>query len=101
MMIKMSLDVTKVSKDRLFVGKNGKYLNAVLVENKQPDQYGNAGMVIEDVTKEEREAGQRGTIIGNWKYIGQAAPKPAPKPQPKPVAPSPDLDPEEKESLPF
>lgn len=67
-MIKISINVLKIEKDRLFVGKSGKYLDCVLVE--KPDQYGNDGFVSQDVSKEERAQGKKGTIIGNWKHLG-------------------------------
>lgn len=80
-MIKLSINVTRINKDRIKPGKNGKYLDLVLFD--KPDQYGNAGFVCEDVTKEQREAGERGTIVGNWKILGSkrqpdSSPKPAP-----------------------
>ena len=68
MITKISINVTRVSKDRLFKGKNGTYLNAVLI--RKEDAYGNAGVIIEDTTQAEREAGVSGKILGNWKEIG-------------------------------
>lgn len=69
-----SIDVTKIDKEKLVVGKKGKYLNITSffdVHNK--DQYENNGMITESVSKEQREAGQRGTILGNIKvfYINE------------------------------
>jgi len=97
-MIKISIDVTKINKERLFVGKNGKYLNAVLIENRAPDKYGNDGFISEDVSKEERAEGVKGTIIGNFKNLGKPATKPASKPaekqQPKTID-------EDGEAIPF
>lgn len=65
-----SIDVTKIDKSKLVVGKKGKYLNITSffdVHNK--DQYENNGMITESVSKEQREAGQRGTILGNIKVF--------------------------------
>jgi hypothetical protein len=74
MIIKVKLDVTKVEKARLFQGKNGaKYLDITLLENKNgTDQYGNNFMVVQDVSKQEREAGVKGPILGNGKIMGQS-----------------------------
>ena len=63
-MIKIQIDVTKITKDKLFTGKTGaKYLNAVLIEtpNSQYSDY----MIVESTTKEEYEAGVKGVILGN------------------------------------
>ena len=94
-MIKLNINVTKIPKERIFEGKNGKYLSLVLHDNKEgPDQYGNDGFIAIDVTKEEREAGVRGPIVGNWKHVGtkrvESAPK-KPASAPRPPA-DPDLD---------
>lgn len=94
-MIKISINVTRITKERIKPGKNGKYIDLVLFE--KPDNYGNDGFVAEDVTKEEREAGTRGAIVGNWKTLGGAK-RPVSKPSP-PKQPPPDLDAEE--DIPF
>lgn len=100
-MIVIKLNCSKIPKERLFAGKSGKLIDLVLIE--RPDQYDNDGFVSVSVTKAEREAGQRGEIVGNWKHIGQrpnAAP-PAAKPAPKPAPRDPDLDPADDDSIPF
>ncbi len=67
-MITLKINVTKIDKSALFEGKNGKYLDLVLFDNKNgTDQYGNDGFVTQDIGRERREAGERGPIIGNWK----------------------------------
>lgn len=76
-MIAVKLDVTKVDKNRLFVGKNGaKYLDLILMETPN-DKYGNDFLVKQSVSKAEREAGVKLPILGNAKFMGQGA-KPAP-----------------------
>lgn len=70
MQISVNLDVSKIDKKRLYQGQKGTYLNAIIFMNDQPDQYGNNGMIVESITKEERDAGKRGTILGNVKIIG-------------------------------
>lgn len=102
-MIKLKIAVNKIDKTRLFKGKKDTYLDAVLVENRDgPDQYGNDGFISEDVTKEEREAGTRGNIIGNWKHIGGKKPAATPPPrQPSKPAPDPDLDADDGSDVPF
>lgn len=97
-MIKISIDVTKISKDRLYIGKtredgtSAKYLSITLVENKEgKDRFGNDGFVAEDVSKEERLSGVKGVIIGNWKKLEFGERKPvesAPAPAARTLTPS-------------
>lgn len=89
-MIVLKIDVTKIDKNHLFVGKSGKYLDCILNENKDGvDQYGNIGFISQSVSKEAKEKGERGPIIGNYKEIvtiprvpKQAEAKPAAKSKP-------------------
>jgi hypothetical protein len=69
--IKLKIDVTKIDKNRLFTKtKNGaKYLDAVLIET--PNGQYSDFMIVESITKEEREAGKKGTIIGNGDFFQQ------------------------------
>jgi hypothetical protein len=83
MIIKLNIDVTKINKQRLHKGAKGIYANLTVLLRDEPDQYGNDGMIVEDVTKEERESGMKGTILGNAKIVGnrqaQAKQSPAAK----------------------
>ena len=67
--IAIKLDVSKISKDRLYRGEKGTYLDATIIMRDEPDQYQNIGMIVENVSKEEREKGIKGTILGNVRYI--------------------------------
>ena len=79
-MIKLKIDVTKIDKSRLYKGAKGTYLDLVVYENEQPDNYGNDYSVKQDCTKEDRDAGVKMPYIGNGKRIGQkAAPQQAPQ----------------------
>lgn len=68
--ISVRLDVTKIDKARLFKGEKGTYLDITLLMRDQADAYGNHGMVVQQVTKEERAAGVKGAILGNAKILG-------------------------------
>ena len=72
-LISLNLNLSLVNKARLYSGKKGKYLSAVLHLTPTVDQYGNNGFIVESVSKEERQAGQRGTIIGNAKILTPAS----------------------------
>lgn len=70
--ITLKIDVTKIEKARLFAGKKGTYLDAVLIAT--PDsKYEQDYMVCQSVSKEERQAGTRGAIIGNASILKGAS----------------------------
>lgn len=68
--IQLKIDVSKIDKKRLYQGQKGQYLTATLFLNDETDKFGNNGMVVEAITKEERDAGHKGTILGNAKIMG-------------------------------
>ena len=75
-LISLSIDVSKIDAKRLYKGKKGQYLSATLFLKEEVDQYGNNGFIVESITKEEREGGQKGTILGNAKFlVSGSAPK--------------------------
>jgi hypothetical protein len=66
-MITIKIDVTKISKSRLYKGGKGTYLNCTLIDTPN-SEYGDY-MIVEETTKAEREAGTKGTILGNGKIV--------------------------------
>ena len=74
-LISLSIDVSKIDAKRLYKGKKGHYLSATLFLKEETDQYGNNGFIVESITKEEREAGQKGTILGNAKFMASGSSK--------------------------
>jgi hypothetical protein len=73
-MISLSIKTEKIEKPHLIEGKNGKILSVVLFENRDgKGQYGDDGYAVQGVSKEAREAGTRGPIVGNWRFVGQGA----------------------------
>jgi len=78
--IRCKIDVLKIDKARLFVGAKGKYLDITLLPTKDPsgvDKFGNTHMVIQDVSKDEREQGVKGAILGNAKTVTRQPAQPA------------------------
>lgn len=103
MIVAIKIDLTKIDKSKIFVGKTGnKYIDLSLLENKAgTDQYGNDFVCVQDIGKEARERGEKGPILGNGKYrVRSAATPPAPREdasqpryaqEPKPEQPEDDL----------
>ena len=90
--IKTSINLNEIPKDKIYVGKKGKYLPITITLNNEPDQFGNQGPVVVEQTKEERDAKAAKTYLGNVKVVwtdgnnvdtaprdnNQSAPAPAP-----------------------
>ena len=100
--LKTSINLNNIPKDRIINGKKGKYLPLTITINDDLDQFGNQGPVCVDQTKEERDAKEAKTYLGNVKVVwtnGENV-EPAPRdaaPAPPKQAPVPD----EVEDLPF
>lgn len=87
--VSLKIDVSKIDKDRLFKGQKGTYLDAtVFIDTAELDQYGNSGMITQDVSKEEKQQGVKGNILGNckvfWSDSGQQAQPQQPPQQAQP-----------------
>ncbi len=67
--ITIRLELGKLNRDRIYVSpKTGrKYMSFVLAD--KPDRFGNDGEVLESISKEERLAGVKGEVVGNWKQL--------------------------------
>jgi len=67
--IKGSINLSNIPKDKIIQGKKGKYLPVSITVNDEQDQFGNFGPIIVDQTKEEREAKAEKTYLGNVKVV--------------------------------
>jgi len=83
--ISIKIDVTKIDKARLFQGQKGTYLDAtVFIDINELDQYGNSGMITQDVSKDEKQQGVKGNILGNCKvFWNDSGQQQAPQQQPQ------------------
>lgn len=115
--VSLKIDVSKIDKSRLFKGAKGVYLDAtVFIDIDQLDQYGNSGMITQDVSKEEKQQQVKGAILGNckvfWNDAQQQSPQQvqrptqqqAPVPQSRPVPQqnfAPELDDGWSDTIPF
>ena len=67
--IKTSINLNNIPKEKIFVGKKGKYLPITITLNDEVDQFGNQGTVVVEQTKEERDAKAAKTYLGNCKVV--------------------------------
>jgi hypothetical protein len=67
--IAVKIDVSKIDKQYLYEGKKGIYLDALLMNNKEQSRFGDDGFIVQSISREAREAGERGPIVGNWRYL--------------------------------
>tara|TARA_A100000172_G_scaffold6035_1_gene3439 strand:- start:183 stop:491 length:309 start_codon:yes stop_codon:yes gene_type:complete len=67
--IKTSINLNDIPKDKIYVGKKGKYLPITITINNEVDQFGNQGPVVVEQTKEERDAKVAKTYLGNVKVV--------------------------------
>ena len=67
--IKTSINLNSIPKDKIYQGKKGKYLPITITLNNEPDQVGNQGPVVVEQTKDERDAKAAKTYLGNVKVV--------------------------------
>jgi hypothetical protein len=67
--IATSIDLNKIPKDKIIVGKKGKYLPITITLNDEVDQFGNNGPVVVQQSKEERETKTEKVYLGNVKVV--------------------------------
>ena len=99
--IKASIDLNKIPKDKIFIGKKGKYLPITITLNDELDQFGNQGPVVVEQTKEEREAKVAKTYLGNVKVVWTNGENVDTPPRDGAPTPAPAVKTEVEEDLPF
>ena len=67
--IKASINLNQVPKDKIINGKKGKYLPITITINDEVDQFGNQGPLMVEQSKEEREAKMPNVYLGNVKVV--------------------------------
>ena len=99
--IKGSINLSEIPKDKIIEGKKGKYLPISITINDEVDQFGNFGPIIVDQSKEERDAKVAKKYLGNVRVVWSNGTFPD---APKQGAPAPALKAaavEAKDDLPF
>ena len=99
--IKTSINLSAIPKDRIITGKKGKYLPISITVNDEPDQFNNQGPVAVDQTKEEREAKQPKTYLGNVRVVWTNGTFPEPVKTPGVSQPAPQPVPDNNDDIPF
>ena len=97
--IKASLNLDAIPKDKIYIGKKGKYLPITITINDELDQFGNQGPVVVEQTKEERDAKAPKTYLGNVKVVWTNGTNVDPAPRTDMPAPAPAAAP--ADDLPF
>ena len=64
-----SINLNEIPKEKIIIGKKGKYLPISITLNDELDQFGNQGPVIVSQSKEERAAKEAKTYLGNVKLV--------------------------------
>ena len=99
--IKTSINLSAIPKDRIITGKKGKYLPISITVNDETDQFGNQGPVAVDQTKEEREAKEPKTYLGNVRVVWTNGTFPEPVKTPGVSQPAPQPVPDNNDDIPF
>lgn len=71
------INVNKIDKAKLFVGKKGTYLDVIIWINDEEDNYGNVASIQQTLSKEERDAGSPKIFLGNLADLPGNKPAPA------------------------
>jgi hypothetical protein len=67
--IKSSINLNEIPKDKIIDGKKGRYLPITIIINDEVDQFGNQGPVCVEQTLEERQAKTAKVYLGNAKVV--------------------------------
>lgn len=67
--IKTSINLNDIPKDKIINGKKGKYLPITITINDEVDQFGNQGPVMVEQSKDERDSKAAKVYLGNVKVV--------------------------------
>ncbi len=97
-LIAISIDVTKIDKNKLYKGAKGTYANLTMEVKDEKDQYGNDVSIWAGQTEDERKSKVQRNFLGNGKIVWESNPQQAPQQSATPPASSmPEID----DDLPF
>jgi hypothetical protein len=64
-----NINLSKLDKSKIYEGKKGKYYPVTVVINNEVGEYGDSGYIMTEQTKEQREAKEQKSYLGNVKVI--------------------------------
>jgi hypothetical protein len=102
--VKASINLNAIPKDKIIQGKKGKYLPITITINDEIDNFGNQGPVVVEQSKEEREAKEAKTYLGNVRVLWTNGEFPSPPPRennPQQAPPQKQAAPAMPDDLPF
>ena len=67
--IKASINLNEIPKNKIIDGKKGKYLPITITINDETDQFGNQGPITVEQSKEERDSKAAKVYLGNVKVV--------------------------------
>jgi hypothetical protein len=68
-LISANIDLTKIDKSKIYEGKKGKYYPITIAIQDELGQFGDAGYIQTEQTKEERDGKVPKTFLGNVKVV--------------------------------
>lgn len=81
LILKTSINLSEIPKDKIIDGKKGKYLPITITINNEKDQFGNDGPVIVEQSMEERQSKAQKVYLGNAKVVWTDGSVPQPTPR--------------------
>lgn len=93
-LLSLSVDVSKITKDKLYQGKKGTYLKLTVSLQDEKDQFGNDVTCWEEQSQEERNSKSPKNYLGNGKVFWSSEPE-------SNKQPSNESNEEEDDDLPF
>jgi hypothetical protein len=64
-----NINLSKIDKSKVYEGKKGKYYPVTVVINNEVGEYGDSGYIMTEQTKEQREAKEQKSYLGNVKVV--------------------------------
>ena len=99
--VKGSINLSAIPKDKIINGKKGKYLPITITVNDEVDQFNNQGPMIVSQSQEEREAKVDKVYLGNVQVVWSNGVFPDPPPRDGQPAMQTNTLKEEEPDLPF
>ena len=99
--IKIKIDVTKIDKAALYKGAKGTYLDCVAWPSKTTGQYGDTHYIVQELSREKRDAGEKGAIIGNMTVPDDDEPRQQSRPVQRQQKMDQVFPPDEGDDIPF